>query len=238
MKATKGGNFNAVVLPEPQTALARCYSVIDIGTVKNIYKNEDKGWHRMLNITWEFPTLLACFKPEKGDEPFVIGKEIAATTGPQSNFSKLIAAWRNKPLTPVEQDGFDPAQMVGKTAYISFAHKRKMKYMGEEIGEVTNENTNLKFMAIMPKPKDIEAPPNRNAYMVWDWDLVAKDGFEAHKATFERIPKWLQRKMTESQEFKKYAGTYKVDAPEDEPEVQGQGQPQQGAPKKTAGDDW
>jgi hypothetical protein len=237
MKATKGGNFNAVELPEPQTALARCYSVIDIGTVKNIYKNEDKGWHRMLNITWEFPSLLAAFNPEKGEEPFVIGKEIAATTGPQSNFSKLIAAWRNKSLTAAEQDGFDTAQLVGKTAYISFSHKRKLKYATEEIDKVTNENTNLKFMAIMPKPKDIEAPPNRNAYMVWDWDLVEKEGFEQHKAIFEKIPKWLQRKMTESQEFKKFAGGYKVDK-DSEDDVQGQGQPQQGPPKKTVGDDW
>jgi len=242
MKATKGGNFNAVELPEPQTAIARCYSVIDIGTVKYIYKNEDKGWHRMLNITWEFPSLLAAFNPEKGEEPFVIGKEIAATTGPQSNFSKLIAAWRNKPLTAAEQDGFDPAQMVGKTAYISFSHRRKLQN-GKEMelgadGLVTNANTNLKFMAIMPKPKDIEAPPNRNAYMVWDWDLVEKDGFEAHKVTFEKIPKWLRRKMTESQEFKKFAGNYKVDKEAEDDNVQGQGQPQQGAPKKTAGDDW
>jgi hypothetical protein len=128
--------------------------------------------------------------------------------------------------------------MVGKTAYISFAHSRKLKYATEEIDKITNENTNLKFMAIMPKPKDIEAPPNRNAYLVWDWDLVEKDGFEKHKEVFERIPKWLQRKMTESQEFKKFAGNYKVDKEAEDDNVQGQGQPQQGAPKKTAGDDW
>jgi hypothetical protein len=73
--------------------------------------------------------------------------------------------------------------------------------------------------------------------MVWDWDLVEKDGFEAHKATFEKIPKWLRRKMAESQEFKKFAGGYKVDK-EAEDDVQGQGQPQQGPPKKTVGDDW
>jgi len=237
MKATKGGNFTPIPLPEPQTVIARCYSVVDIGTVKNIYKGEDKGYQRKLYITWEFPTLLAIFNPEKGEEPFVIGSELTASTGTNSNFAKLIAQWRGKPLTIEEQQGFDPMQMVGKTAFISFIHKTRKDFVGQEIKVPTNENTNLKFLGIMPKPKNIEAPPARNKYMIWDWDLVAAEGFEKHKATFEKIPKWLQKKVAESKEFQQYSGGYKLAGNDDQEETSSTPAPAAQAPK-TTNDEW
>lgn len=212
MQATKGsGSFTPVALPEAQTAIARCYSVIDIGTINEQYKGEDKGPKRKIQISWEFPTLLAIFNAEKGEEPFSIHYECTASTAEKSNFAKIIAQWRGKPLTPQEQEGFDPATMIGKTGYISFLIKRRKDFVDKEITKVTNENSGLKFNGIMAKPKDVECPPNRNPYFVWDWDKVAKEGFEANRATFERIPKWLQKKMSASQEFIKYAGNYKVD---------------------------
>ena len=235
MKATKGGNFNPVPLPEPQTALARCYSVIDFGTVPHIYKNQPKGYVRKIYITWEFPSLLAVFNEEKGQEPFVIGMELTASTGDQSNLAKLISQWRNKPLSPEEQEGFDPSVMIGKTAYISFIHKRRPKFVGQEIKAITNENTNLKFNGIMPKPKEVEAPANRNPYMNWDWDKVGIEGFEKHKVTFEKIPKWIQKKMAESKEFIKYAGNYKIEGLDDDDSTAGATPAPE---KKTADDGW
>jgi len=218
MKATKSGNFNPVPLPEPQTTLARCYSIIDIGTVPNFYQNKLTGHVRKIYITWEFPELLAIFNEEKGEEPFVIGLELTASTSENSNLAKLISQWRNKPLTDTEQEGFDPSIMIGKTAFISFIHKRRPKFEGKDVTKITNENTNLKFNGIMPKPKTIEAPPNRNSYMNWDWDKVAVESFEVHKATFEKIPKWLQKKMAESKEFKEYSNGYKVEGVEESTE--------------------
>jgi hypothetical protein len=242
MKVTKGGNFKPVRLPEPQTALARCYSVVDIGTVPNIYNgkiNPKNPKTRKINITFEFPTLLGVFNEERGEEPFVIGLELTASTGEQSNLSKLISQWRNKPLTPQEQEGFDPTKMVGKTAYISFLHKRKPKFVGATISEVTNENTNLKFNGIMPKPKDINAPSNINEYIIWDWDLVEHDGFSAHIETFEKIPLWLRRKIGESEEFKRLSKGYKVEDDNTQADEAAEDtQPEDTSNKKTVSDDW
>ena len=242
MKATKGGNFKAIPLPEPQTVLARCYSMIDLGTQVNLFngkQDEKRPFVRKIYITWEFPTLLGVFNEEKGEEPFVVGKEYTASTGDKSNLGLLISRWRNKPLSPLEQEAFDPATMVGKTGYISFLHKRKKAYLGKEIGEVTNENTALEFNGIMPKPKDIECPPNRNAYYIWDWDQIEKEGFEKHKAHFEKMPKWLQKKCSESKEFKQFCAGYKVEGTgTDEAASGGAPSPAKEAPKKVAGDDW
>jgi hypothetical protein len=245
MKATKGGTFKALPLPEPQTVLARCYSMIDLGTQPNLFNGKPdpkRPFARKIYITWEFPTLLAVFNDDKGEEPFVVGKEYTASTGDKSNLGLLISRWRNKPLSPIEQEAFDPATMVGKTGYISFLHKRKKKYLAtpiDQLGAITNENTALEFNGIMPKPKDIECPPNRNPYYIWDWDVIETEGFEKHKEHFEKMPKWLQRKCSESQEFKKFCGNYKVEGTaQDEPEAAGTGSAPKEQPKKVAGDDW
>jgi hypothetical protein len=217
-QATKGGNFNSVPLPEPQTAFARCYSVIDIGTVPVFFKGEAKGKQRKIYITWEFPGLLATFNPDKGEQPFVIGMELTAVTGDKSNLSKLVSSWRNRPLDEKEEESFDPAVMIGKPCFISFIHKRKKDYIGKEVSVATNANTNLKFNGIMPVPKNVEALPVVNAYYNWDWDKIATNGFD--KDLFEKMPKWLQKKAATSDEFRKYAGGYKIEG-SDEPDSLG-----------------
>ena len=203
MKATQSGNFKAVMLPDPQTAVARCYSLIDIGTIPNIYKGQLQGIVRKIYVTWEFPGLKAIFNDDKGEEPFVIGQELTLSTSENSNLAKLISHWRNKPLTAEEQKGFDVAVMVNKTALISFVHNTKSKFKGQTITEVTNENTALKFNGILPKPKEMECPPMLNPKMVWDWDVIeSKDQFNAEM--FMKIPRWLRNKIMESDEFKKF----------------------------------
>jgi hypothetical protein len=234
-QATKGGNFKTVPLPEPQTAFARCYSVVEIGTVPTFFKGEAKGKQKKIYITWEFPGLLAIFNDDKGEQPFVIGQEMTCVTGEKSNLSKLISAWRNRPLSDEEEKSFDPAVMIGKPCFISFIHKRKKDYVGKEITEVTNGNTNLHFNGIMPVPKSVEPIPAKNPYYNWDWDKVASNGF--NKDEFEKMPKWLQKRVAGSDEFKKYAGSYQVkdynnnatSGPEPAEEAQSQ---------KTVKDDW
>jgi len=242
MKATKGGTFKAVELPESQTVLARCYSMIDLGTQPYIFngkQDEKRPFVRKIHITWELPTLLAVFNDEKGEEPFVVGQEYTASTGDKSNLGLLISRWRNKPLSPLEQEAFDPATMVGKTGYISFLVDTRKAYKGKEIGKVTNENSVLKFNGIMPKPKDIPCPPNRNPYYIWDWDLVEQEGFDKHKEHFEKMPKWLQKKCADSKEFKMFCGNYKVEGTaQEESGASGESSASKEPPKKVAGDDW
>ena len=198
VKATLSGNFKAVALPEPNTVVARCYSLVELGTVPNVFKGVVQGKIRKIYVTWEFPTLMAVFNDDRGEEPFVIGMELTVSTNKESNLAKLISHWRNKPLTPEEEQGFDVNQMVGKTAMISFIHALKKKYLGQTITEVTNENTVLKFNGIMPKPKEVACAPMMNPEMIWDWD-IQKVNFNSE--LWMRIPKWLRTKIRTSDEF-------------------------------------
>lgn len=210
MKVGKGGNFKAIKLPEPQTTLARCYSVVDLGTYYETFKNTS-GDKRKLHISFELPMLLGKFSDDKPEQPFAVFVQFNATTNSKGDFYKFITAWRGKELTPLEQDGFDPMTMIGKTAYLSFTHAIKHDYKGKELAEITNENARLKLNAIMQKPKDIPAPEHINEYVSWDWDKVEAEGFAKYRETFEKLPKWMQKRMTESKEFKRFCGDYKVD---------------------------
>lgn len=209
MKAQKGAsNFVPVELPQPQTTVARCYSVIHLGHVPSVYKGTESKPDKVY-ITWELPKHLAQFNKDKGNEPFVVGLELTLSTKDNSNFAKLIAQWRNKPLTADEEtQGFDPSKMLGKTCLLAFTHKLKKDYVGKSITKVTNENTAMAFNAIMQKPKEMECPEVMNPYFIWDWEVIidGKEKFDVEK--FKKIPKFLQTKMMTSDEFKKYGAPF------------------------------
>lgn len=201
MEATQSGNFKPVALPAQGTYVARCYSIIHIGTVPNIFKGVLKGTKEIIQITWELPKLLAVFNEEKGPQPFAVGEEFALSTSENSNLSKLIAQWRGTKLSNEEMKSFDPSVMVGKTCLINVVYKTKKKYVGQKIDVVTNENTVLANNGIMARPKEMECPPMVNPKYIWDWD---KDGnpFQAEK--FALMPKWLQEKCKTSEQYKKF----------------------------------
>lgn len=215
MKATEKGTFKPVKLPEEGTHVARCYSVIHIGTVPNIFNgklNPEKPLKEVIYITWELPKLKAVFNDEKGPEPFVVGEELNLSTNENSNLSKLIAQWRGKKLSAEEQKSFDPSIMVGKTCLINVIHQRKKKFVNEKIEEITNANTMLINNGIMAKPKEMECPEHINPYYIWDWD---KHATPFSKEIFDKMPKWLKERVKESEEYKKYGP---IDSGNSEPE--------------------
>ena len=208
MKAKQSGSFKPVPLPEPQTTVARCYSIVHYGTVPNIYQGKLLGDVEKIYINWELPNHKAIFNEERGPEPFVVGTEVTLSTNENSNLAKLIAQWRGRPLSKEEQKEFDPAIMIGKSCLINFTHKTKKKFANEKIKEITNENTVLDFNSIMQKPKEMECPPAINPPYVWDWEPI-KDGkaaFDAEK--FLKMPKWQQERVKTSKEFAKYGAQH------------------------------
>jgi hypothetical protein len=201
MEATQSGNFKSVPLPAQGTYVARCYSIIHIGTIPNIFKGELKGMKEIIYVTWELPKHLAIFDDTKGLQPFVVGEELALSTSDNSNLSKMIGQWRGTKFTPEEQKSFDPSKMIGKTCLISVIHKTKKKFIGQKIDQITNENTMLINNGVMARPKEMECPKNINPYYVWDWE---KDGDPFQKDKFLLMPKWLQDKVKTSEEYKKF----------------------------------
>jgi len=191
----KGGDFNAVPLPKEGNYPARCFRLIVIGTVPNIFKGQDQGMVEKIWVDWELPTQLAVFDEQKGEQPFVIGAEFTLSTNPKSNLYKLISAWRNKPLNEKEQEGFDVSKMINKPCLVSITHKRKKAFTDKEIEVITNENTYLNFNGVSSVPEGIKVPP-----AISELTEMNYDEFDIEK--FNKLPKFLQDKMKTSEEFK------------------------------------
>jgi len=207
MKPNEASNFKPVKLPNPGTTPARCYSVIDIGTVPNIFKgklNPDYPTTKKIFITFELPAYKAVFVEGRGLEPFVVSTEFTHVYG-KSNLTKFLESWMNRPMTEAEKKTFDLGKKaIGKTALISFIHKRKKKFLSEQIKDVTNENTVLVLNGILQLPAAMQCPPQLNPTLVWDWSEVeATKTFDLEK--FNKIPGFVRSKMMESEEYKKYA---------------------------------
>jgi hypothetical protein len=246
-KTPTSGNFKVVALPKPETVPARCIAAIDVGTVDNSYKGEQKR-DRMVLIIWELPTLTAVFDDEKGEQPFTIFTEMKFSSHKESNFAKLISAWRNKPLSAEEKQYFDYAKLIDKVGLISFQIKTKGAYKDQDIKVATNENSNLRLNGIGPVPKAMKesVPPMINEPVVWDWDKIidGKEVFDQEK--FGKIWRFIRKKMYTSDEWDKCPGAVNIDLEEDEQPAQAaqpaQSEPQAApAPEETIGgeeDDW
>lgn len=239
MKPPEIGTFKAVRLPEPQTTPCRCFGVVDLGTVDNTFPGKPAKKDRKLAIMWELPKLTAVFSDEKGEQPFMIMQEMKFSTHVDSNFSKLISAWRNKPLSAEEQKIFDPTQMVNKIGLISFQHKRKVKYRTSQLrpDEITNENTSLVLNSLGPLPTEMKANmvPMINEPIVWDWDAITEKGEPFNKEKFQKVFKFLREKIYTSDEFKACRDAVNIDLGDDAEQPQSSSQPQQG---DVGGDDW
>lgn len=208
MKPNEATNFKPVKLPNPGTTPARCYSVVDIGTVPNIFKgklNPDYPTTKKIFVTFELPAYKAIFVEGRNAEPFVVSVEFTHVYSKDSNLTKFLQSWMNRQMTESERKTFDLGKKaIGKTALISFIQKRKKKWLTEQIAAITNENTVLVLNGILQLPAAMQCPPQMNPTLVWDWSEVeASKTFDLEK--FNKIPGFVRSKMMESEEYKKYA---------------------------------
>ena len=72
--ATSKGSSNNIPTLEPGTYVARCYSMIHVGTNKEVIEGKEKTLNK-IRITWELPTEFAVFSAEKGEQVRVISEE-------------------------------------------------------------------------------------------------------------------------------------------------------------------
>ena len=67
-----GGNFERELIPAG-LQVARCYSMIEIGSVAETWEGQSKV-SKKVRLTFELPNELRTFKPENGEQPMSISK--------------------------------------------------------------------------------------------------------------------------------------------------------------------
>jgi len=77
----------------PGTYVARCISMIEIGTVREEFQGQIKSVQKV-QIRWELPTELSIFDPEKGEQPFRVSKMYTLSMHEKSNLIKDLESWR------------------------------------------------------------------------------------------------------------------------------------------------
>lgn len=175
-----GNNFE---LTPAGNHIARCYSMIEIGTVKEEFKGEVKNLHKV-RVTWELPLEQRVFNPEKGEQPFSISKEYTLSMHEKAVLRKDLSSWRGKPFTEDEAKAFDVTKLLGVPCMLNVVHIVSSK----------SGNTYANVAAITPMPKGTTCPPQIN------------DNFEFNYADFEdtkfnALPEYLRKKMEVTPEY-------------------------------------
>lgn len=169
--------------------VARCYKIIEIGSVPTDYLGKETILHKV-RFSWELPTELKVFNTEKGEQPLVIDKEYTLSLGSKSNLRKDLKSWRGKDFTDAEADAFDITKLLGVQCLLNIIHingKKDPAKVYQAIGSIS------------PLPKGMECPKQINETFVFDFENFDKKKFDS-------LPQFIREQIETSNEYKALHG--------------------------------
>src|SRR6476646_4032953 len=102
--------------------IARCYQMIEIGTVDEFVMGKPVR-AKKVRIGWELPTELKVLREEKGEQPLVISKEYTLSMNEKANLRKDLKSWRGRDFTEDELRAFDITNLLGVPCMLNIIHK-------------------------------------------------------------------------------------------------------------------
>lgn len=168
--------------PIPQgNYVARCYQMIEIGTVQEEYEGQKKI-QRKVRFGWELPTELKVFDESKGEQPLVISNEYTISMHEKAKLRAILQSWRGKAFTEDEAKSFDLTKLMGAPCMLNIIHKE------------TPNGTYANIASISPMPKGMECPKQINDSFILSYDI-----FDYGK--YMGLPDFIKTKMQSSLEF-------------------------------------
>jgi hypothetical protein len=164
--------------------IARCYQMIEIGTVNELIMGENKVLKKV-RIGWELPTELKVFNEDKGEQPLVTSKEYTLSMHEKSSLRADLKSWRGKDFTEEEARAFDITKLIGKPCMINIIHKPSKS-------DPTKIYANI--AGITPLLKGVTMPEQMNPTFVLSYDSFNQEAFEA-------LPDFIKDKMKGSLEY-------------------------------------
>jgi hypothetical protein len=165
--------------------LARCYKMIEIGTIDGEYQGVANSLHKV-RIGWELPTELKVFKEENGEQPLVIDKEYTLSLGEKASLRKDLKSWRGKDFTQAESENFDISVLLGVPCLLNIIHSPK-------------KTDPTKFYqaigSISPLPKGMVCPDAINPKFEFSLNEFDKDKFNS-------LPEFIRKQIESSKEYK------------------------------------
>ena len=186
-----GSNFTLI---PAGNHIARCFEMIQIGTVvetTGIYAGKES--HKV-RLTWETPDEKHDFG--KGEQPFSISKEFTLSMHEKATLRKMLESWRGKAFTEEEAKRFDVTKLLGKPCMLNVIHKKSNA--GKDYAEISS---------ISALPKNFECSPQVNGNRVLSFD-------EWNESIFQTLPDFLKNKITSSKEYAAMVNPSHVEANE------------------------
>lgn len=163
--------------------IARCYQMIEIGTVNEIIMNKSQIL-RKVRIGWELPMETKEFKEGEGERPFSISQEYTLSMHEKSNLRKDLKSWRGKDFTEDEAKSFDITKLLGIACMINIIHAP------------SKDGTKVyaKIAGVTPMPKGVKCPPQFNDTLELSYDNFNEE-------LFNSLPDFIKNKMKTSLEY-------------------------------------
>lgn len=199
MAITAKSQSNGDYAPVPSgTYVARCYSMVQLGTHEEEYMGQKKELNKV-RITWELPTELKVFKEGEEEKPYSISKEFTLSMYEKANLRKFLEGWRGKGFTDDEAEAFDITVLIGKACMVSIIHKTSKN--GKVYADISSVTT---------IPKGLVVPPQINESFEFSFE-------DFDESKLEKLPDWLKEKVTTSQEYYNLKNPSSVEAPASTP---------------------
>lgn len=169
-------------LPPDGMHVARCYSMIDLGTHETTGAFGTKR-QRKIRLSFELPTELCVFSEEKGEQPFTIHQTFTFSMHEKAALRKFLTTWRGKAFTDEEANAFDVAKLLNVPAYINIVH--------QERGDKTYAN----IANANKLPKGTTCPERINEAVEFSLDTYDEE-------IYAGFPEWLQKEIADSEEYR------------------------------------
>ncbi len=185
------------------THIARCYQLLEVGTVDELYMGEPKHVSK-IRLTFELPEETKEFKAGEGEKPIVISQEYTLSMAPLAKLRKLIEGMIGTSLSDAEANAFNVEDLVGMPCLVTIVHKTSAK--GSDYAIIASTS------ALMKNQKaPAQVNPSRIAtYEKWDQDFFAsqpdfiKDKMKTsdeYKRKFEPMTEYDKKKLADAKKF-------------------------------------
>lgn len=165
--------------------IARCFSMIEIGTVTEEIKGKLTKLYKV-RVTWELPLEQKVFDEAKGSQPFSISKEYTLSMNEKANLRKDLESWRGRGFTEDEAKAFDITKLLGVACMLNVIHKTSQA-----------GNPYAAISGVTPIPKGVTCPPQINSMFVLSYD---DDKWEAK---FGTLSQYVKERIEKTPEFQK-----------------------------------
>jgi hypothetical protein len=184
INATSNNNSSTREIIPAGNYVARCFSMIHIGTVEEEIKGVKKELNKV-RVTWEIPGETRVFDPAKGAQPMVINKEYTLSMYKLSHLRHDLESWRGQAFTDQQAGSFDITRLLDIPCMLNIIHD--VSKAGKKYALIST---------ISPLPKGLLCPLRVNPLFEWNFE----DKYDANM--LESFPDFIKDKIKSSREYK------------------------------------